>query len=282
MANFTNTASISYNGVTTNSNTVTGEILESAIVSKTLLSTSYTGDSTLTYAVSISNPGDTALDNVTVTDDLGGYDFDGNTVYPLEYVAGSARLFVNGALVPVNNVTSGPPVVFGSLDIPAGGNAILVYEARVTAYAPLEPGSVITNTADVSGANCALPATASATASVVSRPELTVSKFICPDTVCGGGEISYTIVIRNSGNRTTTQADNLVVSDVFDPQLSEIAVTLDGESLPATSYAYDEVTGEFRTIAGEITVPAATFERNADGQLVVTPGTAVLKITGII
>ena len=55
MAQFTNQASISYNGLTANSNIVTGEITRVLSVSKTSVSGSYRRGDTLTYAVSISN-----------------------------------------------------------------------------------------------------------------------------------------------------------------------------------------------------------------------------------
>ncbi|MBR5528812.1 MAG: hypothetical protein IKV97_07375 [Clostridia bacterium] len=282
MANFTNTASVSYNDVITNSNTVHGRILESATVTKTLLSSSYTSDGTLIYAVSITNPTDGVLSDVTVSDNMGAYVFEGTTLYPLEYSTGSAKLFVNGALVPVTDVTAGPPTVFGGIDIPAGGGALLIYEANITSCAPLARGSQIINTATVTGANCAFPVSASASANVSYGARLTVSKFISPETICGGGEITYTVVIRNSGNRDTVASDNVVVNDVFDPALSDLCVSVDGNVLPLSCYHYDSTTGDFETLPGAITVPAATFVRDGDGALNVTPGTTVLKITGNI
>ena len=282
MAIFSNTASVSYNDVTTNSNTVTGEILQSATVTKTAFNTSYGAGSTLVYAVTVVNPSDTVLTDVIITDNLGGYNEGATTVYPLEYVIGSAKLFVNGDQVATPAVISGPPAVFGPFDIPAGGIAQIVYEASVTDYAPLSAGSVITNAVDVSGANCALPASVSADVAVQSAPVLTVSKFICPDTVCGGGEITYTVVVQNSGNRAVVATDNVVVSDIFDPALTDISVTLDGAPLADTSYIYNTETGEFSTVGGTITVPAATYSRDADGKLTVTPGYAVLKISGTV
>ena len=282
MAIFSNTASVSYNDITTNSNTVTGEILQSATVTKNVLNSTYGRGSTLVYAISIVNPSDTALNGVTVTDNLGGYTSDGATVYPLEYVNGTAKLFVNGVQAAAPSVSGTAPIVFGPFDIPADSSAILVYEAAVTDYAPIEAGSVITNSADISGANCALPASASASINVEQMPQLTVAKHICPDTVCGGGEISYTVIIQNSGNRATVATDNLVVYDTFDPALSDITVTLDGAALADTAYIYNSDTGVFSTIPGIVTVPAATYVREPDGRISVTPGYAVLKISGTI
>lgn len=49
-----------------------------------------------------------------------------------------------------------------------------------------------------------------------------------------------------------------------------------------TNYTYNAATGVFTTLAGQITVPAATFTQNTDGTFTVTPGTATLVITGTV
>lgn len=50
-----------------------------------------------------------------------------------------------------------------------------------------------------------------------------------------------------------------------------------------TNYTYNETTGAFATVAGLITVPAATFAQNAAaGVITTTPGTAVVTVTGNI
>lgn len=52
----------------------------------------------MTYAVSLVNTGTAPLTGVTVTDDLGRYAVGANTVYPLAYVDGSVKYYVNGVL----------------------------------------------------------------------------------------------------------------------------------------------------------------------------------------
>ena len=47
--------------------------------------------------------------------------------------------------------------------------------------------------------------------------------------------------------------------------------------------AYDEATGEFATVAGVITVPAATFTQDeTTGVWAVDPGVAVVTVTGTV
>ncbi|MBQ3103204.1 MAG: hypothetical protein IJC58_02855, partial [Oscillospiraceae bacterium] len=98
MATFTNFATLSYNGGTTNSNTVTGELLETLSVSKTAVMDDYTAKDDVTYVITLVNSGPTALTNLTLTDDLGGYTFVEAPVYPLSYTEGSLRYCVNGVL----------------------------------------------------------------------------------------------------------------------------------------------------------------------------------------
>ena len=132
MAVFTNFATLSYKGGTRNSNTVTGEIMETVSVQKTAVSTEYGAGDTLSYAVSLVNSGPADVSDLTVADDLGAYEWDGTMLYPLSYVDGTARLIVNGALQPAPTVTAGPPLAFSGIDIPAGGSAVLVYAFQST------------------------------------------------------------------------------------------------------------------------------------------------------
>ena len=57
MASFTNFATLSYNGGTTNSNTVTGELLETLTVTKTAVVKNYAANDKITYIISIVNSG---------------------------------------------------------------------------------------------------------------------------------------------------------------------------------------------------------------------------------
>ena len=49
------------------------------------------------------------------------------------------------------------------------------------------------------------------------------------------------------------------------------------------NYTYNETNGSFATVAGQITVPAATFTQDAvTGIITTTPGTATVTVTGTI
>lgn len=283
MATFNNFATLSYSGGTSTSNTVTGEILSVLSSTKTAVVDDYTAKDDVTYVITLLNSSNAPLTNVTIEDDLGGYTFDSSTVYPLVYTEGSARLYINGILQPAPSVSAGPPLIIFGITIPAGGNAIVIYEATVTKYAPLASESTITNTAEITADGLSSPVIISEIISTEDRADLTISKSVCPSVVSENGVLTYTFVIENHGNTDAVATDNVVLTDTFSPILNPITVTFNGTTwTEGMEYTYDEQTGLFSTIAGEITVPAATFTQASNGTWTVTPGTSVLTVSGVV
>ena len=119
---------------------------------------------------------------------------------------------------------------------------------------------------------------------MAAAPSLSINKAISPSPVVENGRVTYTFTIENRGNTAAEAADNLIITDTFDPILSDLAVALNGTALTSpTGYTYDTATGLFATVAGQITVPAATYTQDAaTGVVTVTPGTAVLTVTGTL
>ena len=284
MASFTNQATLRYNGQTVSSNVVTGQMISPLSMTKTAVEDAYAPGDTISYVISLVNDGSVTYDGLTLADDLGGYEVGSGTAYPLAYVADSVRYFINGVPQPAPAVTPGQPLSVTGLSVPAGGNAMLVYETEVTAAAPLTAGSVVTNTATVSGAGLANPLEASASVTVESAAELTILKSLSPATVPENGQLTYTFLIQNHGNQEADQAAGVTVSDLFDPLLKNLSVSLDGQPLAQTSgYTYNQTSGQFDTVPGVITVPAAAYAQTAStGDGIVTPGEAVLTVTGTV
>ncbi len=285
MATFFNQATLSFNGRLTNSNITTGELIEVISATKTAISSSYGVGDNVVYNINILNSGNTAVNGLTVSDDLGAYTLGtgGTTVYPLEYVDGSVRYFVNGTLETAPTVTAGPPLVISGINVPAGANVSIIYEARTNAFTPLETGATVTNTATVSGAGID-PITAAETINVSDDANLTISKSISPAVVTDNGEITYTFVIQNLGNSEATVDDDIIVTDTFNPILNPISVTYNGTAwAEGTNYTYNDTTGEFATLAGQISVPAATYTQDpTTGTITTTPGVAVITVTGTV
>ena len=284
MAIFSNQATLSYNGNSTNSNIAYGEILDVLSVTKTAVEGSYTPGQIVTYVVTLRNTGNAALTGLTVTDDLGGYDFNGTTVYPLTYEAGSATVFVNGVPQAAPTVTAGPPLVVSGLSIPAGGDLVLVYQARANAFADPAAGGTIVNTVTVTGDGLNNPVTATETVTGSTGADLSITKSISPAQVVDNDRVTYTFVIRNSGNEAVVATDDAIITDTFDPILTALVVTYNGVTwTEGVQYTYDETTGLFATLPGAITVPAATYTQDpATGEYTVAPGVATLVVTGTI
>ena len=284
MAIYSNQATLTYNGNSTNSNIAYGEILDVLAVTKTAVEGSYTPGTLVTYVVTLRNTGAAPLAGLTVTDNLGGYEFNGATVYPLTYEAGSAVLFANGVLQPTPTVAAGPPLIVSGISVPGNGDAVLVYQARANSFADPAVGGSIDNTVTVTGDGLSAPVTAAESVAAESAPVLTISKSITPSQVVDNDRVTYTFVIQNSGNQAVVAADNAAITDTFDPILTALAVTFDGVSwTQEVQYNYEETTGLFATVPGQILVPAATYTQDpGTGEYSVTPGIATLVVTGTI
>ncbi len=288
MAEFTNQATLTFNGITVNSNIVTGQIVSTLTAFKTAVNDSYRMGDTVTYVISLVNTGAVALNGLTVTDNLGGYDFipQGETqpviLYPLTYVRGSAIYYINGTLQasPNVNVTDTGIVITG-INVPAGGSGIIIYRARVNEFAPVLTNDSIINAGTVSGTGIVTPIDFAAAVPTEDEVDLAILKSLSPAEVSENGQITYTFEITNTGNIAADSNAQVRVTDTFNPVLENISVYVDGEILSQSDYFYNEATGEFATNAGVITVPAAAYIQNpVTGEWSVTPGVTTLQVIG--
>lgn len=283
MATFYNQATLNYNNTTTTSNITTGEIVGSLTATKTALVPTYTSGDNVTYVISIVNSGTTDYTGLTVTDNLGAYTYNTSTVYPLTYTPDSIRYYINGALQATPTIGAARPLTLTGISVPAGGNTTIVYETTANNFAPPAAVSTITNTVTITGTGLTEPVTATETVTVLAAPMLNISKSLSPTTINGNGQITYTFIIQNMGNTAAAATDNATIIDTFTPALSNITVTYNGDTMPVTTfYTYDETTGLFQTVPGQITVPAATFTQSTTGEYTVTPGIATVTVTGTI
>lgn len=285
MATFTNQATLSFSGGTVNSNIATGNLIETLSLTKTPVLATYEPNDNVTYVINLINSGGAALTNLTLSDNLGLYQTTaGTNVYPLTYTAGSIKYYINGVLQTAPTVTAGPPLTITGITIPANSNAAIVYSADVNEFAPLAAASAISNEVTVTGAGITTPVTADASVTAASAPTLNIIKTVDPVNVTQNSRVTYTFRIQNTGNTPVIATDNAVIRDVFNPILSDIAVTFNSAAWTATTnYTYNTATGLFETVAGQITVPAATYTQDpATGIVTITPGESVLTVTGTI
>lgn len=284
MATFYNQATLSYNNTTTNSNIVSGELVEVLSVTKTATDDSYQPGDLITYIISLVNAGNIPYTGITSSDDLGTYSLGVLTPAPLTYITASLRYFTNGVLQPAPTVSSELPLTISGITIPANGNATLIYEARVNEFASPQTTGSITNTITITGGGLSTPLTASETIISENTAQLSISKSVSPETVSENGQLTYTFVIQNTGNTPAVVSDNVAVSDTFNPILSNITVTFNGETwISPTNYTYDTNIGLFQTVPGQITIPAATYTQDpVTGVWSITPGSAILRVTGTV
>lgn len=283
MARFTNQAQLRYGNAVANSNIAVGEILEVLAATKLAVRQTYGQNDSVTYIISIVNSGTAAINGLTITDNLGAYRFNALTLTPLTYIEGTVNYYVNGTEQPTPAVTPGPPLTVTGINVPAGGNVTVVYEAAVNEYAPIASGAELTNAAVITGGGIT-PITVSDTVEVETAPLLTITKSVSPVPVTENGTLTYTFLIQNMGNAPADAATGVVVTDSFDPLLSGLAVSFNGTAwTEAVNYTYDETTGSFTSNTGQITVPAATYEQDAaTGAWVVSPGVSTLVISGTV
>ena len=254
------------------------------VATKTAVEGSYTPGQLVTYVVTLRNTGNAPLTGLVVTDNLGGYDYNGTTVYPLTYEDGSSVLFANGVPQGAPTVTAGPPLVFSDITVPAGGDVVIVYQARANTFADPAVGGRIDNTVTVTGDGLSAPITATETVIANAEPVLSISKSITPAQVVDNDRVTYTFVIQNSGNQAVVATDDAAITDIFDPILTALTVTFDGTAwTQGVQYNYNESTGLFTTVPGQILVPAATYTQDpVTGAYTATPGIATLIVTGTI
>lgn len=282
MPAFTNQATLIFNDTQTNSNIVTGNVVEALSASKNAVVSTYARGDTITYVINVVNSSTVAYNTLTLNDNLGAYPFGSVTLTPLTYIEDSLNYYVNGVLQTTPIVTTDNGLTVTGINVPAGGNALIIYEAEANGFAPLGAGESIINTATLSGGGLSEEITVTETVTPETAPELSITKSLSPTTVSENGEITYTFVIQNTGNTPTVATDNLTVTDTFSPALQNITVTYNGITLiEGTDYTYEN--GVFTTVNGVITVDEATYTRDpATGNLIINPGVSVLTVTGTI
>ena len=213
MAQFTNQAQLRYGNSVTNSNIAVGEILEVLSISKTAVKNTYHPGGTVTYIISIVNSGTTPITGLTLTDDLGAYAFSTTSLTPLTYLDNTVKYYTNGTLQAVNQ------------------------------YAPLTNESFITNTVTASGDGIT-SITAKETVNAEALPLLGITKSISPVPVTENGSLTYTFLIQNEGNVPANEATAVIVTDTFNPILSNLTVTFNGSTwTEGEDYTYDKTTG---------------------------------------
>ena len=267
--------------VTTVSNIAQIDLASSVTFNKRTVGNAYSEGDLVTYIMTVSNTSSNPLNTVSITDNLGTFTYQTGELTPLTYV-GPAILLVDGQDASANLTTdSSVPsqLVFTIPALAAGATANIIYTARVNEFAPLELDSTIVNDATLTTDSDCADGNATATVTVAPAADVSIFKQMSPNPVVCGDTVTYTIRLYNYGN---IAAENVQLTDVFDPIPANITVSRNGVLLDGTAYIYENGTLTVPATASE-TIPAATFTRDATtGEVVVTPGTVEYVITGVI
>ncbi|MBR6039620.1 MAG: DUF11 domain-containing protein [Clostridia bacterium] len=281
MAIITNQANLTYTyGLTTASvlsNVATTEMNAALSAAKRVLDESYRLGSDLTYILSFENGGGSAITNLPVLDNLGAYTPEGATapVQPLTYT-GPAALYIDGVFSSeLSPTVQDGGVLFTIPEIPAGSNALLVYQATVNGFAPLTLGSEIENTASIGTTD---PQTVSATVPAASYADVSITKEMAPDPVSTGDTMTVTFTIENRGNADAT---GLLLTDDFPLALSDVSVTVNGAPISDFTFENSTLTLPVGTQT-TLSVPAAAFTQDETGAVTVVPGRLTVVMTGTI
>ena len=277
----TNQASIRYRygatDATALSNIATALLAQPLTVDKSSLETVYRTGEEMTYILSFTNSGTTALTNVTLEDTLGTFTIGTNPVTPLTFVP-DALLYING----VNSGTITPAVAANSItftvpSLAAQATAMIIYKVTPNEFAPLDDTSTITNTVTATADGLTEEATDFLTVTADQYADVTIFKGMTTD----GSVITYTFDITNAGN---APAEDIVLTDTFDPAPASITVSMNGSVIPASDYTY---TGGVLTLPSgtgtPISLPAATITTDpVTGEVSVTPSSLTVTVVGTL
>ena len=282
----TNQASVAYryNNRTASavSNIATAVLNEPLSVEKVSLESVYRAGDDITYVVTVTNSGTSALTGISVTDDLGTYTIGGGTATPLTYV-GPAIYFVDGVYAGNLTPTVGADgISFAIATLGTDSTVQIIYKAVANDTAPLVQGSQITNTVTTTAVGSNAPVSDNNVITVDNYADVTITKAMTPTGVVDGDALTYTFVVSNFGNAEATE---IVLTDAFDPAPENITVQLNGTVVPATDYTYENgvLTLPISPASTVLTLPPATITQDTTtGVVSIEPSTLTVTVTGVI
>lgn len=281
----TNQASISYSfnkqKITTQSNIVSTVLNDYLEISKTCINENYRSKDIITFIINIANFKDEPLREVVINDNLGTYTFKELKLTPLS-IQNTAKLFIQGVETDgLKQVINANGVSFMIPTLPANSNAQIIYDALVNETALISSESTIT-----SEISTVIPETKKIITDinkivVEDFAKVEIIKTTPAPSILTDSLVTYNFILYNYGN---IDANNIVLSDNFTPQLNDLIVEINNDVLDSKNYTY--VKGNLTMPSGKdyvLSLPKANIlQDEKTGKVTIIPSSITITVTGTI
>lgn len=268
------------------SNTAFATLQDSVNIDLSSVENSYSSNDTITYILSIINNSSRCIKNIKVSNDLASYTINSGisqkTITPLSY-EGTAKLYIGGKFFSdIEAEVLSDKIIFNLEEIPALSNALIFYSTRVNKNAELSTGSSLKSTSSLTYDGMINNIESSDTIYVKEKADVTLIKYMYPNSITSGEIITYNFILYNYGN---IEAKNVAFSDTFSPAPLNLNVSVNSDALSSKNYSY--INGEIKIPSYgsdfSLSIPPANFIQDENnGAITTKPGSTIITITAKI
>lgn len=268
------------------SNTAFATLQDSVNIDLSSVENSYSSNDTITYILSIINNSSRCIKNIKVSNDLASYTINSGisqkTITPLSY-EGTAKLYIGGKFFSdIEAEVLADKIIFNLEEIPALSNALIFYSTRVNKNAELSTGSSLKSTSSLTYDGMINNIESSDTIYVKEKADVTLIKYMYPNSITSGEIITYNFILYNYGN---IEAKNVAFSDTFSPAPLNLNVSVNSDALSSKNYSY--INGEIKIPSYgsdfSLSIPPANFIQDENnGAITTKPGSTIITITAKI
>lgn len=268
------------------SNTTFATLQDSVNMSLSSVENSYSLNDTITYVLSIINNGNRNIKNIKISSDLASYTINSGItekiITPLSYT-GISKLYVGGTFFSdIEADVFSDKIIFSVEEIPALSNVLIFYSTKVNKNAELSTGSFLKNTSSLTYDGMINNIESSDTIYVREKADVTLIKYMYPNSITSGEIITYNFILYNYGN---IEAKNVSFCDTFSPIPLNLNVSVNSDALSSKNYSY--INGEIKIPCYgsdfSLSIPPAKFIRDKNnGAITTNPGSTIITITAKI
>lgn len=268
------------------SNTAFATLQDSVNIDLSSVENSYSSNDTITYILSIINNSSRCIKNIKVSNDLASYTINSGisqkTITPLSY-EGTSKLYIGGKFFSdIEAEVLSDKIIFNLEEIPALSNALIFYSTRVNKNAELSTGSSLKSTSSLTYDGMINNIESSDTIYVKEKADVTLIKYMYPNSITSGEIITYNFILYNYGN---IEAKNVAFSDTFSPAPLNLNVSVNSDALSSKNYSY--INGEIKIPSYgsdfSLSIPPANFIQDENnGAITTKPGSTIITITAKI